>query len=100
MNSRVFSIACAVVALFAGAIWLNEADSAVIGTLVAFLEVVAGFGCGFWFKNADANLAVKTAQDETLYYQNELRNLREVYKKAMTEKTEAAPKAKTKKAKE
>lgn len=100
MNSRVFSIVCAVVAFFAGAIWLNEADSAIIGTLVAFLEVAAGFGCGFWFKNADANLAVKTAQDETLYYQNELRNLREAYKKSMTEKAEVATKAKAKKAKE
>lgn len=104
MNTKVISIACAVVAFFAGAIWLSEANAAIVGTLVAFLEVAAGFGCGFWFKNADANLAVKTAQDETLYYQNEVRNLREAYKKLTSEKAsiaEATKKvAKTKKSKE
>ena len=102
MNSRVFSVACAVLAFFAGAIWLNEANAAIVGTLVAFLSVAAGFGCGVWFKNADANVKIEEANHATLYYEQELDKLREVYKKLASEKTTAAaPKAtKAKKNKE
>lgn len=104
MNTKVISIACAVVAFFAGAIWLSEANAAIVGTLVAFLEVCAGFGCGLWFKKADADVRVKVCQDKTLYYETELNTLREAYKKLTSEKAsiaEATKKvAKTKKTKE
>lgn len=47
MNKKVIIIASAVLAFFAGAIWVSEVP--VVATLVAFLEVCAGFGCGFFF---------------------------------------------------
>ena len=47
MNKKVVIIASAVLAFFAGAIWVDCAP--VVAPLVAFLEVCAGFCCGFFF---------------------------------------------------
>lgn len=49
MNKKVVIIASAVLAFFAGAIWVSEVP--VVATLVAFLEVCAGFGLGFFYKS-------------------------------------------------
>ena len=47
MNRKVVIIASAVIAFFAGAIWVSEVPT--VATFVAFLEVCAGFGCGFFY---------------------------------------------------
>lgn len=48
MDKKVFVIASAILAFFAGAIWVSEVP--IVATLVAFLEVCAGFACGFFYK--------------------------------------------------
>ena len=66
MNKKVIIIASAVLAFFAGAIWVSEVP--VVATLVAFLEVCAGFGLGFFYKTVldeeAAAASPKTAPNE------------------------------------
>ena len=79
MNKKVIIIASAVLAFFAGAIWVSEVP--VVATLVAFLEVCAGFGCGFFFyKEIAAEAAVKA--------QEEVKTLKSAQKVMKQEKTE------------
>ena len=62
MNKKVIIIASAVLAFFAGAIWVSEVP--VVAALVAFLEVCAGFGCGFFFyKELIAEQTAKTLEE-------------------------------------
>lgn len=63
MNKKVIIIGSAVLAFFAGAIWASEVPS--VATLVAFLEVCAGFGCGFFFnKVLEEEKAAKKAAEK------------------------------------
>ena len=62
MNKKVVIIASAVIAFFAGAIWVSEVPT--VATLVAFLEVCAGFGCGFFFKQVLDEEALKKYKEE------------------------------------
>lgn len=75
MNKKVIIIISAVLAFFAGAILVSEVP--VVATLVAFLEVCAGFVCGFFFAKTLAN-------EELTKYQTEIKSLREA-QKAMNE---------------
>ena len=62
MNKKVVIIASAVLAFFGGAIWVSEVP--VVATLVAFLEVCAGFGCGFFYHKVLTEEAVVAYKDE------------------------------------
>lgn len=79
MNKKVIIIASAVLAFFAGAIWVSEVP--VVATLVAFLEVCAGFGCGFFFCKEVMADAVAKAQAE-------VETLKSAQKAVKQEKTE------------
>jgi len=71
MNKKVVIIASAVIAFFAGAIWVSEVP--VVATLVAFLEVCAGFGCGFFF-NQELN------KEKAAEYEKKILSLQESLK--------------------
>lgn len=62
MNRKVVIIASAVIAFFAGAIWVSEVP--VVAPLVAFLEVCAGFGCGFFYNQLLKNEELQKLQKE------------------------------------
>ena len=81
MNKKVIIIASAVLAFFAGAIWVSEVP--VVATLVAFLEVCAGFGCGFFYKSVLDEEKVSALQQEinSLKASNEEKKVRVTVKK-------------------
>jgi len=107
MNKKVIFIASAVLAFFAGAIWVSEVP--VVATLVAFLEVCAGFVCGFFFSQeikkelpvkdveeySSLRLAVETLKNTLASREQELKSLKEANKAVKEEKT-AKPKKKAK----
>ena len=81
MNKKVVIIASAVLAFFAGAIWVSEVP--VVATLVAFLEVCAGFGLGFFYKTVldEETIAAKQKEIEALKAVNEEKKVRVNVKK-------------------
>jgi hypothetical protein len=68
MSKKVIIVASAVLAFFAGAIWVSEVP--VVATLVAFLEAGIGFTCGFFF-NRELNKEAMAAS------KNEVNSLKE-----------------------
>lgn len=79
MNKKVIIIICAVLAFFAGAIWVSEVPT--VATLVAFLECAAGFACGFFF-----NRELTNGEKESL--NEELKSLKAAQKAVLEEKKE------------
>lgn len=85
MDKKVMIIIGAVIAFFAGAIWVSEVP--VVAPLVAFLEVCAGFACGFFFKKFKDDAAMENLK-------NEISALEEKLKKAIAPKKESPKKSK------
>ena len=85
MNKKVVIIFSAILAFFAGAIWVSEVP--VVATLVAFLEICAGFGCGFYYCKHLVN-------EEVVSIKKEMESVREASKAVAAEKKVkiAAPK--------
>lgn len=77
MDKRIY-IFIAVIAFFAGAIWVSEVP--VVATLVAFLEVCAGFVCGYFFYKGKANEAIAKLTEE-------IKSVKEATKKVKEEIT-------------
>jgi len=112
MNKKVVIILSAVIAFFAGAIWVSEVP--VVATLVAFLEVCAGFGCGFFYnklltnesavKSADEiqslNATIKKLRSQLSSLQAEAKSTEVATKAVATEKTKKSTTKKTKTATE
>lgn len=94
MNKKVVIIISAVVAFFAGAIWVNEVPA--VAPLVAFLEVGIGFVCGFFY-------AKFSIMDDVHVYKLEIEDVKDAHKKVLSEKQEEkatkATKTSTKKSK-
>jgi len=81
MNNKIMIFASAAVTFFVGAILVSEFP--VIGSLVAFLEICAGFGFGFWYAKIRAN-------EELTTYKNEITSLKNAVVKIAEEKSKIA----------
>lgn len=90
MDKKVFIIVGAVIAFFAGAIWVDQVP--VVASLVAFLEVAAGFSLGFFFKK-------ECTKKEVTSYKDEIESLKSAHKALLEERKIkiAAPKRSSKK---
>lgn len=85
MDKKVVIIGSAILAFFAGAIWVDQVP--VVASLVALLEVCAGFACGFFFKKFKDDAAMENLK-------NEISALEEKLKKAVAPKKESSKKSK------
>lgn len=92
MYKKYVSIIFAVIAFFAGAIWVSEVP--VVATLVAFLEVCAGFGCGLMCRKDVFDKKIALLQDECISLHEELQKKNELPKVRIT--TSSKKKATTK----
>lgn len=97
MEKKYWFIFAAVVLFFGGAIWASEAP--IWGPLIACLEVVGGFLCGFFFKKETEKFKLLAAQDQCMSLTQEVDSLKDALKKLKAEKAEKTVKA-TKKHKE
>lgn len=90
MDKKVFIIVGAVIAFFAGAIWVDQVP--VVASLVAFLEVAVGFGLGLLFKK-------ECTKQEVASYKDEIESLKSAHKALLEERKIkiAAPKRSSKK---
>lgn len=90
MDKKVFIIVGAVLAFFAGAIWVDQVPA--VASLVAFLEVAAGFGLGILFKK-------EYTKQEVASYKDEIESLKSAHKALLEEHKIkiAAPKRSSKK---
>lgn len=79
MDKKVVIIISAVLAFFAGAIWVSEVP--VVATLVACLEVCAGFGCGFYYHKVKSEEVMKGTIQE-------IESLKDAFKKIKEEKAD------------
>ena len=61
MNKKVVIVACAIIAFFLGAIWVDYVP--VVAPLVAFLELAIGFGAGYLFGKDHLAIQVRGCQD-------------------------------------
>ena len=61
MNKKVVIVACAIIAFFLGAIWVDYVP--VVAPLVAFLELAVGFGAGYLFGKDHLAIQVRGCQD-------------------------------------
>lgn len=61
MNKKVVIVACAIIAFFLGAIWVDYVP--VVAPLVAFLELAVGFGAGYLFSKDRFIIQVRSCQD-------------------------------------
>ena len=71
MSTKVIIIFSAILALFAGAILVSEVPT--VATLVAFLEVCAGFGCGFYYSKYITNEELAATKKENEALKNSLK---------------------------
>lgn len=71
MSTKIIIVFSAILALFAGAILISEVPS--VATLVAFLEVCAGFGCGFYYSKYITNEELTTVKKENEALKNSLK---------------------------
>lgn len=62
MDKKVVIGVCAVIAFFLGAIWVDSCP--VVAPLVAFLEVCAGFACGFFFCKSLAKETISSLEED------------------------------------
>lgn len=90
MEKKVWFIIAAVVLFFGGAIWVSEAP--IWGPLIACLEVVGGFLCGFFFKKETEKFKLLAAQDQCMSLTQEVDSLKDALKKLKVEKAEKAEK--------
>lgn len=77
MKTKVIIIASAIVAFFAGAIWVSQVPP--VAALVAFLEVCIGFSCGYFFAKC-------ILMDSVHVYKVEIEDLKDAQKKIAEEK--------------
>ena len=75
MSRKMIIIVSAVLAFFAGAIWVSEVP--VVATLVAFLEVCAGFACGYFFHEARVAEISTAHEEEVMSLKNAVKSAKE-----------------------
>lgn len=95
MTSKKMLIAFGgLLAFFAGAVWIDYVP--VVAPLVAFLEVCAGFACGYFFMKEAAKTNYEVYEDKIELLQEEVKKYQEASLKSAVKETKAAPKKKAK----
>lgn len=76
MNKKVLIIGGAILTFFGGAVWVSQMP--VVATLVAFLEMAAGFGFGYLFNKEVTSIVLSG-------YESEVNSLKDAYTKISEE---------------
>jgi len=92
MSKKVVIILCLVLVFFLGCIWLDNVP--VVGSLVAFIEAVAGFAAGYLFCKEVFKPQLVSSQSAIQTLKEEILTLRETLRQAVSSET---PKTRRKK---